>query len=247
METWEQVWKLTIETLAVLAWPAVVTVALIVFRKPVSTLIHRMREGEIMGAKFRADEAVAVALAAADEFNEEAAAAGSETPAYGREQVETLVRAAAVAGYDIGNIRAFATDMEPVIAWGGDAPQIVYWRSTKVGEPPTVAEEVYDSRTREALQAEELRRSRIDFASLLRWHRISAGLSMEELAQRTGISGIRIRQLERGTTSSPRAETVQSLADALELDDAQLREFNEAAARRPSDRGQARTAMISSP
>lgn len=231
METWEQVWKLIIETLAVIAWPAVVIVAVIVFRRPVSALIHRVREGEIMGAKFRADEAVAVALAAADEFNQEAAAAGGEMPAYGRDQVESLVRAAAVAGYDIGTLRAFATEMEPVIAWGGDTPQIVYWRSTTAGEPPTVADEVYDTHTREALQAEELRRSRSDFAGLLRRHRVAAEMTTEVLAKKSGLSGSRIRQLERGTISPPRAETVRSLADALDLDDAQRREFNEASRR----------------
>jgi predicted ATPase/transcriptional regulator with XRE-family HTH domain len=55
------------------------------------------------------------------------------------------------------------------------------------------------------------------FGALLRQHRLSAGLTQEELAERAGLSTRGIQALERGVHTSPRAETVRLLADALSL------------------------------
>lgn len=54
------------------------------------------------------------------------------------------------------------------------------------------------------------------FGALLRHHRLAAGLTQETLAERAGVSTRGIQLLERGRTS-PRAETVRLLADALQL------------------------------
>jgi predicted ATPase/DNA-binding XRE family transcriptional regulator len=56
------------------------------------------------------------------------------------------------------------------------------------------------------------------FKSLLRHHRLAAGLTQEALAERAGVSARGIQQLERGDRTAPRAETVRLLADALGLD-----------------------------
>jgi tetratricopeptide (TPR) repeat protein/transcriptional regulator with XRE-family HTH domain len=58
---------------------------------------------------------------------------------------------------------------------------------------------------------------RSDFGALLRRHRTAAGLSQEELAERTGLSADAISLLERGVRRRPYAYTVQKLADALAL------------------------------
>jgi transcriptional regulator with XRE-family HTH domain len=54
------------------------------------------------------------------------------------------------------------------------------------------------------------------FGSLLRNHRLVAGLTQEALAERAGISVRGLQLLERDRTT-PRAETVHLLADALHL------------------------------
>ena len=54
------------------------------------------------------------------------------------------------------------------------------------------------------------------FGSLLRNHRLVAGLTQEALAERAGISVRGLQLLERDRTT-PRAETVRLLADALHL------------------------------
>src|SRR4051794_31478994 len=56
------------------------------------------------------------------------------------------------------------------------------------------------------------------FGPLLRRLRLVAGLSQEELAQRSGLSARGISALETGYRATPRAETVRLLADALGLD-----------------------------
>jgi predicted ATPase/DNA-binding XRE family transcriptional regulator len=56
------------------------------------------------------------------------------------------------------------------------------------------------------------------FADLLRHYRTMAGLSQEDLAERSGLSVRAISDLERGIRARPRFETVRMLADALELD-----------------------------
>src|SRR3954462_1293975 len=55
------------------------------------------------------------------------------------------------------------------------------------------------------------------FADLLRQHRLAAGLTQEELAERAGTSARGISDLERGARSHPHRETVRLLADALGL------------------------------
>jgi predicted ATPase/transcriptional regulator with XRE-family HTH domain len=59
------------------------------------------------------------------------------------------------------------------------------------------------------------------FASLLRRHRLTAGLSQEELAERAGLSARGVSDLERGLRATPRPETIRMLADALGLGDAE--------------------------
>ena len=73
--------------------------------------------------------------------------------------------------------------------------------------------------------------SEIGFGDLLRRHRATAGVTQEDLANRTGLTPQAIGLLERGKRRHPHAYTVQKLAEALELDGRDLSEF-EAAARR---------------
>ena len=56
------------------------------------------------------------------------------------------------------------------------------------------------------------------FGPLLRRLRLVAGLSQEELAERSGLSARGISALETGYRATPRPETVRLLADALGLD-----------------------------
>lgn len=55
------------------------------------------------------------------------------------------------------------------------------------------------------------------FGALLREHRLAAGLSQEELAERAGLSRRGIADLERGARNFPLGETVRRLAEALDL------------------------------
>ncbi|MFN8594288.1 MAG: tetratricopeptide repeat protein [Thermomicrobiales bacterium] len=55
------------------------------------------------------------------------------------------------------------------------------------------------------------------FAALLRQHRLAAGLTQEELAERAGLSTRGLQDLERGIRQSPRLESIRLLADALDL------------------------------
>jgi predicted ATPase/DNA-binding XRE family transcriptional regulator len=55
------------------------------------------------------------------------------------------------------------------------------------------------------------------FGTMMRELRIAAGLTQEDLAERTGLSVRGISDLERGARSHPRFETVRMLADALDL------------------------------
>lgn len=71
------------------------------------------------------------------------------------------------------------------------------------------------------------------FATLLRQHRVNAGLSQEALAEAAGISTSAIGTYERGIHSAPHRDTVLLLADALRLVDAPRAEFELAARRKP--------------
>jgi predicted ATPase/class 3 adenylate cyclase/DNA-binding XRE family transcriptional regulator len=57
------------------------------------------------------------------------------------------------------------------------------------------------------------------FGDLLRRHRLTAGLTQAELAERAGLSVRGINDLERGTRQHPRKDTVALLAQALDLTD----------------------------
>src|SRR5207302_3991688 len=72
----------------------------------------------------------------------------------------------------------------------------------------------------------------LPFAALLRHHRLEAGLTQQELAERSGISAQAVSALERGWRQSPRRDTVAMLADALGLEGRE-REAFAAAGRRP--------------
>ncbi|WP_043474393.1 helix-turn-helix domain-containing protein [Streptomyces collinus] len=63
------------------------------------------------------------------------------------------------------------------------------------------------------------------FGALLRARRSGAGLTQEELAERSGLSVRAIRDLERGRVARPRRETVRLLATALGLPEDEHEEF----------------------
>jgi tetratricopeptide (TPR) repeat protein len=75
-----------------------------------------------------------------------------------------------------------------------------------------------------------------------------AGLSQEELAERSGLSVRTIGNLERSGAGRPHRDTLDRLAIALELDDVSRTEFLTAAGHRPRfDRGAARAREAGSP
>ncbi len=62
------------------------------------------------------------------------------------------------------------------------------------------------------------------FGALLRQHRLASGLTQEALAERAGISGKAVSDLERDPGRTPRLDTIGLLADALSLDPAARRD-----------------------
>ncbi len=60
-------------------------------------------------------------------------------------------------------------------------------------------------------------RATSSFARLLRYYRLAAGLTQEELAERARLSARAISDLERGLKAMPHRHTVELLAEALEL------------------------------
>jgi tetratricopeptide (TPR) repeat protein/DNA-binding XRE family transcriptional regulator len=70
------------------------------------------------------------------------------------------------------------------------------------------------------------------FGVRLRKFRVLAGLSQDELAERSGLNVRTIRNLERGSARWPYPDTVRRLADALDLLDGTRDEFTGAAGRR---------------
>jgi tetratricopeptide (TPR) repeat protein/transcriptional regulator with XRE-family HTH domain len=60
-----------------------------------------------------------------------------------------------------------------------------------------------------------------EFGALVRRHRMARGLSQDELAERAGLTSRTIANLERGRTSRPYRSSVQAVADALGLPEAQ--------------------------
>jgi LacI family transcriptional regulator len=67
--------------------------------------------------------------------------------------------------------------------------------------------------------------ARPGFGEELRRLRIGAGLSQEQLAKRSGLSGRTIARLEQGHTQRPHPESAARLADALQLPDAERADF----------------------
>jgi transcriptional regulator with XRE-family HTH domain len=55
------------------------------------------------------------------------------------------------------------------------------------------------------------------FGALIREHRVAAGFTQEELAERAGISARSVSDLERGLYQAPHRDTVARLAAALGL------------------------------
>jgi transcriptional regulator with XRE-family HTH domain len=69
------------------------------------------------------------------------------------------------------------------------------------------------------------------FGMLLREHRSAAGLTQEDLAQRSGVSIRAIADMERGRTARPFRNSVRRLADAMALRGADREQLEMAAAR----------------
>jgi tetratricopeptide (TPR) repeat protein/transcriptional regulator with XRE-family HTH domain len=76
--------------------------------------------------------------------------------------------------------------------------------------------------------------STLTFAALLRRFRRATGLTQAELAEHAGLSPEAVSALERGVNRAPRRETVDLLADALQLGEPERAQFEQAARRRPS-------------
>ncbi len=75
------------------------------------------------------------------------------------------------------------------------------------------------------------------FGMFLRRRRLNAGLTQEELADRTGLSVRAISDIERGITSRPHSNSVSMLAQALGFDESGSAELPKAS--RPRDEGPA--------
>jgi predicted ATPase/transcriptional regulator with XRE-family HTH domain len=81
----------------------------------------------------------------------------------------------------------------------------------------------------------------LSFGELLKEHRLAAGLSQEELADRAHLSVKTVSALEQGVRQKPYRETVDALADALDLSSAMRLELERAAAQRT---GPVRAALV---
>src|SRR5579871_6726304 len=86
----------------------------------------------------------------------------------------------------------------------------------------------------------------VTLGSELRRHRVAAGLSQRELAERAGLSRRGLSDLERGVRRSPYPATVRRLAAALGLDE-DARAAVVAAAQRPLPATSAGHAATSAP
>jgi transcriptional regulator with XRE-family HTH domain len=63
------------------------------------------------------------------------------------------------------------------------------------------------------------------FGQLLRSHRQTAGLTLEGLAERSGLTARAVSDIERGRTTRPYPRSMRQLADALRLTGAARDEF----------------------
>jgi transcriptional regulator with XRE-family HTH domain len=59
---------------------------------------------------------------------------------------------------------------------------------------------------------------RLGFGEVLRGHRRAARLTLEQLAEISGVSARTLSDMERGRSKGPQHRTVTALADALALD-----------------------------
>jgi tetratricopeptide (TPR) repeat protein len=66
------------------------------------------------------------------------------------------------------------------------------------------------------------------FGELVRRHRLAAGLTQEEVAERAGLSARTIANMERGRTARPYRRSVRALADALALAEPERHELERA-------------------
>jgi len=78
-----------------------------------------------------------------------------------------------------------------------------------------------------------------DIAGLLRAHRQRTGMTQRQLADRAGVSPSVIRDLEQGRTRSPKRESVQAIATALELTEPDVANLHAAAGARQVARADA--------
>ncbi|MFB6397576.1 helix-turn-helix domain-containing protein [Polymorphospora sp. 2-325] len=75
----------------------------------------------------------------------------------------------------------------------------------------------------------------LSFGQRLRQLRRSAGMTIEELSETSGVSGRAISDMERGRSRAPQARTLSALADALGLDDSDRADLVELARSRRSE------------
>src|SRR5215471_2390576 len=101
--------------------------------------------------------------------------------------------------------------------------------------PPQTPSNQYNRPTRRpseggfwTMEGDSVDRRADSFAALLRRYRGAKGLTQEELAERSGVSVKAISMLERGVRTPPRATTVEFLAAALRLDEAERAAFDAA-------------------
>ena len=60
--------------------------------------------------------------------------------------------------------------------------------------------------------------NQLGFGEVLRGHRRAARLTLEQLAEVSGVSARTLSEMERGRSQGPQHRTVTALADALALD-----------------------------
>src|SRR5580658_2947733 len=87
-----------------------------------------------------------------------------------------------------------------------------------------------EGRTLRAQTLPSLKESRsMGFGEVLRGHRRAARLTLEQLAEVSGVSARTLSDMERGRSKGPQHRTVTALADALVLDGDARKQFTELA------------------